>query len=420
MGEFNLRELLGKAWDSTQTGRERAAEIYDSAQERKIPRRTMLVGIFGTALGSLILKGDNEKTKTTNELYKELLDHFDGNAAELSYSGFLKEIENKTVAKLHVTDDTAIITRRDGTLAKTKFHDSATIPSMIKDRTIDPNAIEIFFDDNPEFKSIDFKGLKKTIRENWEIPTLIATTPHVKKEIESIIAEKTNTQSSQEELENTAYHEASHAVASIVHPGLNKLEYVTIKPDNHNSPKEDNHEHKAVSPSKSILMNEILIGMAGRAAEEYRYGIENYTCGSRSDLEQAYEVATHMVERYGMSDDIGPVVKPRNTTESNGTTLGSAHFSDDVTLSDSSKPGLIHRIFGIDPNPHSEAMKVRIEEAREKILRKGLDDARLFVAQNWDAIDRVAQALLEHKTLKADEIKKLIYQDHSEPDITLG
>lgn len=79
----------------------------------------------------------------------------------------------------------------------------------------------------------------------------------------------------------------------------------------------------------------------------------------------------------------------------------------------SSRRGFFKRVAGTDYNSYSDSMKERIEQTREELLQKYMDDAHTFISQNWGAIDRVAQALLVKTSLRAHDIEKLIRQENS-------
>ena len=104
----------------------------------------------------------------------------------------------------------------------------------------------------------------------------------------------------------TAYHEAGHALAAWLLPGVDKLHKVTIIPRGRALgvtqlvPEEDR-----MNIGESDLNNRLVFILAGRAAEKLVFG--EYSAGAENDLVQATRIARKMVSHWGMSERIGPV-----------------------------------------------------------------------------------------------------------------
>jgi cell division protease FtsH len=104
----------------------------------------------------------------------------------------------------------------------------------------------------------------------------------------------------------TAYHEAGHALAAWLLPGVDKLHKVTIIPRGRALgvtqlvPEEDR-----MNIGESDLNNRLAFILAGRAAEKLVFG--EYSAGAENDLQQATRIARKMVAHWGMSDRVGPV-----------------------------------------------------------------------------------------------------------------
>jgi cell division protease FtsH len=104
----------------------------------------------------------------------------------------------------------------------------------------------------------------------------------------------------------TAYHEAGHALAAWLLPGVDKLHKVTIIPRGRALgvtqlvPEEDR-----MNIGESDLNNRLAFILAGRAAEKLVFG--EYSAGAENDLQQATRIARKMVSHWGMSDRVGPV-----------------------------------------------------------------------------------------------------------------
>ena len=103
----------------------------------------------------------------------------------------------------------------------------------------------------------------------------------------------------------TAYHEAGHALASWLLPGVDKLHKVTIIPRGRALgvtqlvPEEDR-----LNIGESDLHNRLAFILAGRSAEKLIFG--EYSAGAENDLTQATRLARKMVSNWGMSERVGP------------------------------------------------------------------------------------------------------------------
>jgi cell division protease FtsH len=108
------------------------------------------------------------------------------------------------------------------------------------------------------------------------------------------------------EKEKTAYHEAGHTLAAWYLAGAHRVHKVTIIPRGralgvtHIVPTEDR-----VSASERELQDQLVVLMAGRAAEKILYN--EGTVGAENDLERATDMARRMITHWGMSAKLGPV-----------------------------------------------------------------------------------------------------------------
>ena len=102
-------------------------------------------------------------------------------------------------------------------------------------------------------------------------------------------------------LESTAYHEAGHALAAIINSGGAEIpEYATAIPGTLPSGGSflgvvahaiSNSEHEDYTESFLDLCHTVRHALAGRAAEELIYGVENVSSGASNDLEKATQLA---------------------------------------------------------------------------------------------------------------------------------
>ncbi|MCI5060876.1 MAG: AAA family ATPase, partial [Alphaproteobacteria bacterium] len=105
--------------------------------------------------------------------------------------------------------------------------------------------------------------------------------------------------------ESTAIHEAGHAITALLleKTGYHPLGHVSILPQGDSNgltwfiDRENQHER-----SFSAYKADLIISMAGRAAENICFGKELALDGASGDIEAATEIAYNMVSRYGFSD----------------------------------------------------------------------------------------------------------------------
>ena len=177
---------------------------------------------------------------------------------------------------------------------------------------------------------------------------------------------------------NCAYHEAGHAVVAALLPKADPLHKVTIIPRGRamgvtmQLPEADRHTY-----TKDYLETQVAVLMGGRVAEELF--MNHMTSGASNDIERATDIAQHMVCEWGMSE-LGPLAfrKPGNAYESDR-----AHVV-------------------------SEATAQRVDEEIRKVVMDGYGQAKAIIEKNRQAVELMAQELLEIESLEADEIKSLL------------
>ena len=118
----------------------------------------------------------------------------------------------------------------------------------------------------------------------------------------------------EEERKNTAYHESGHAIVARMLPKTDPVHKVTIIPRGRalgvtmQLPETDRY-----SMDKGRLLSTIAVLFGGRIAEEIF--MDQMTTGASNDFERATAIARDIVTRYGMTDELGPMVYAENEGE---------------------------------------------------------------------------------------------------------
>lgn len=196
-------------------------------------------------------------------------------------------------------------------------------------------------------------------------------------------AERRSMVMSQKEIENTAYHEAGHALVSLLLPShSDPVHKVTIIPRGRalgvtmQLPTEDRY-----SMTKTYAENQIAILMGGRIAEELIMG--ELTSGAGNDFERATDIAKNMVCEWGMSS-MGPMVFGRKE--------GEVFLGRDFSQS----------------QDYSEQTAQEIDAHVRRIVVEQYNRARQLLENNLDKLHRLAQALLEYETIDGKDIDLLM------------
>ncbi len=204
-------------------------------------------------------------------------------------------------------------------------------------------------------------------------------------------AERRSMIMSDEEKKVTAYHEAGHALVSMLTEDSDPVHKVTIIPRGmalgltQTLPEEDRHSY-----TRKQMIAMILRAMGGRAAEELVF--EHFSTGASNDLQQATGVARDMICNYGMSDKLGPV----SYDEEGG---------GDVFL-------------GRDLNSrrnYSEKTAEMIDNEVAELLNRLYDQAKGMLEARRDVLERITDALLERETLDTPELAKLLAGEELPP-----
>jgi cell division protease FtsH len=198
-------------------------------------------------------------------------------------------------------------------------------------------------------------------------------------------AERRSMVMTEKDKEETAYHEAGHALVGIHVPGNDPLHKVTIIPRGRalgvtmNLPETDRYSLKFREINAKLAMM-----FGGRLAEEIIYGPENVSTGASNDIQQATSLARRMVTEWGMSEKLGRLRYVDNQEE--------VFLGHSVARSQT--------ISGATAKLIDEEVRRIIEEAETK--------ARSILTEHIDQLHAIAKALLEYETLSGDEVNDIL------------
>ena len=183
-------------------------------------------------------------------------------------------------------------------------------------------------------------------------------------------AERKSAVISEESRRLTAYHEGGHALVAMNTDGAMPVHKATIVPRGQalgmvtQLPDKDQ-----TSISRRQMLARLDVCMGGRVAEELIFGKKDVTSGASSDLQQATDLATAMVTRYGFSEKVG---------------LASA-----------------------DRSSLSGEMKRVVDEEVKTMLNEAYERARDVLKTHEKDLHCLAKELLEKETLTAQQIREL-------------
>ncbi len=181
----------------------------------------------------------------------------------------------------------------------------------------------------------------------------------------------------------TAYHEAGHAVSSYYIEGHDPVKEISIIPRGMGAggytwytPQEENYN------SKADMLDDLISLLGGRVAEAL--SLNDISTGASNDLQRATSICRDMVSKYGMSDELGPVV-----------------YSDD------NNEVFLGKDYG-HVNNYSEATSARIDEQIEKMMRKAYSQTESILKTHYDKLELVAETLINNEKISGDQFTQLM------------
>ncbi len=130
------------------------------------------------------------------------------------------------------------------------------------------------------------------------------------------------------------------------------------------------------------MLSTISVLFGGRIAEEVF--MNQMTTGASNDFERATQIARDMVTRYGMTDELGPMVYAENE--------GEVFLGRSVTK---------------QVNVSEQTMQ-KVDREIRKIIDDQYAIARKLIEDNKDKMHTMARALLDWETIDSDQIDDIM------------
>ncbi len=200
--------------------------------------------------------------------------------------------------------------------------------------------------------------------------------------------EKKNRLINEEEKRIVAFHEAGHALVaqcvdhadpvhkiSIIPRGIGALGYTQQLPT------EDRY-----LLTRAELLDRIAVMLGGRVAEEIVFG--EISTGAQNDLSRVTDIARSMVMEYGMSESLGPISYENRSRDM----LGFRQMPD------------------WEPSRHSEETLQEIDREVRRLVDEARDRVRELLVREREALDAVAERLLEKEVIEGEELAEILAQ----------
>ena len=201
--------------------------------------------------------------------------------------------------------------------------------------------------------------------------------------VEVIIAgkEKKDRILSEKEKRIVSFHEVGHALATAVQKHTQPVHKITIVPRTMGSlgyTMQMPEEEERYLMSKDEIVDQITVFLAGRAAEELVFNVQ--TTGASNDIERATSLARNMITQYGMSEKFGMA----------GLESIQNKYLDGRNVSNC-----------------SEETKTDIDKEVVRVLKEGHEKAFNILKENRDALDEIAEFLINKETITGDQFMEI-------------
>lgn len=181
----------------------------------------------------------------------------------------------------------------------------------------------------------------------------------------------------------TAYHESGHALLGhLLQREDRSVHKISILPRSYSMgvtqslPLEEKY-----LPTQEEYKNELVCTLGGRAAEELVFN--EFTAGSSSDLRDATSLATRMVIKLGMNEELGPISLGRERVD--------VFLGEEIVKS----------------HEHSEEIASLADREIRGLLIRSYEKAKQLLKKHRAALDRLASEVLKREEITGSELDAL-------------
>ncbi|KAK9821639.1 hypothetical protein WJX74_002762 [Apatococcus lobatus] len=195
-----------------------------------------------------------------------------------------------------------------------------------------------------------------------------------------------------------AVQEAATALVCTLMPAIEPVTLVSIQP-RQNSPlgqtvvRTNEQRQYAELWTRRYLEEQLITVLAGRAAEELAYGLEEMTSINQGKLVLARRIVQKLVASAALNDELGP-----------------------RTLAyDSGIKG--RRKYLLVPETFTYATHYQADQLMERLLNQAYSEAKALLQRNQAALDLLINLLQERMTLEGDVVRAIVREHADEEDV---
>ncbi len=184
-----------------------------------------------------------------------------------------------------------------------------------------------------------------------------------------------------------AYHEVGHALIGSLSKYGGLLNKVTIIPRSGGvggfasfAVQEDRLDSEFLR-SYGEIIDDLVMTLGGRAAEEVIFGESEVTSGASSDISYVSKLVKDMVTNYGMAA-LSPKDDPKSMVVRTDIMGGGEEYSDELAT--------------------------KIDDRMREIAQECLQKARQIISDNRILVDRLVDILIERETLEGEEFRDIV------------
>ncbi len=334
--------------------------------------------------------GDSEREQTLNQLLSEM-DGFDNAKGIVILAATNRpEVLDKALLRPGRFDRRVVVSKPDlqGRIDTLKVHSK----NVKLDETVDFKELALATAGavGADLANIINEGALMAVRKGREM----VSQKDLLESVEIVFAgkEKKGKLLTDKEKKVVAYHEVGHALVAALQKNTLPIQRITIVPRTSGAlgyvwqvPEEEKQLQ-----SKVELQEEIVICLAGRAAEELKF--ESVTTGASNDIEKATNIARTMITMYGMSDKFGMVQLEGITGE------------------------YLDRRRVLNCSTETEAL---VDAEVKNMIKESYDKAINLLKDNMPTLEAIAEVLLEKENLSGQEFMEL-FKEHNGTELEMS